>query len=249
MIMFKKLQLPAALLISSAMVIGLSSGCASAKKEKLPASRTHNVSDDGFAAGAGRAPTPATSHSFAKLLVAQGRDRDALYVLERIVRERPKFISAYNEIAGVYVRADRIDDAVQAIQAGLKQAPQDAVLQNNLGMCHLLEAKYEQALAAFTRAAALMPTNPTFRANRAAALALLGRASDAEKEYRTVLGKTATQQNLTILGRVRSTKIDQTHGKELAAPTADAARTTTDARGVAVPPDQHLALDIKYSGG
>src|SRR5688572_25530948 len=95
-------------------------GCAQQKGIRLPDSRTHvNDSETSFAAGAGRAPTPETSYSFAKILVSQGRDREALYVLSRVIRESPKFLPAYNEMAGVYVRADRLDDAISVLQTGL----------------------------------------------------------------------------------------------------------------------------------
>jgi Flp pilus assembly protein TadD len=241
-------QSTAVLMLSGAIALGGLCGCTSPKKEKLAATRTRvSTPQDSFAAGAGRAPTAATSHAYAKILIAQGRDRDALYVLERTVREHPKFIAAYNDMAEIFVRADRIDDAIDALQSGLKQSPNDPVLHNNLGMCRLLDGAYEPALQAFTRAAELMPTNPTFRANRAAALALLGHGSEAEKEFRSVLGKGATKENLAILERARTSRNESEPVKELAAPALDHSNSTSDAHDFDPSGDPELAPEASDS--
>ena len=159
-------------------------GCASRRDKNTAAAPIRTSADESsFAAGAGRPPTASTSYSFAKILVGQGRDRDAIHVLTRIIRENPRFVPAYNEIAGVYVRSDRLEDAIALLQSGLKQSPNDPVLHNNLGMCYLLKTDPARALESFSRATDVMPSNPTFRANRAAALGMLGRDSDAEREY------------------------------------------------------------------
>ena len=195
------------------VIVAAIGGCATETntKTKIPAARTRGdkqaaAEENTFAAGAGRTPTAATSYSFAKILIAQGRDRDALYVLSHIIREHPKFLPAYNEMAGVYVRADRLDDAVAAIQTGLEHAPNDGVLHNNLGMCYLLKEQPDQALAAFTRATELVPNSATFRANRASALALTAHDAEAETEYRRVVGSLQARQNVLTLSRARDSR-------------------------------------------
>ena len=191
--------------ISLSAVIFLSSLCGCwSQGDKLPAARQRTAYDDAsFAAGTGRPPSSATSYTFARILVGQGRDRDALYILSRIVRDHPGFIPAYNEMGGIYVRSDRLDDAIETLTVGLKHAPKDSVLHNNLGMCHFLKGDHAQALEAFTQAADQMPSNPTYRANRAAALAMLGRDTEAKQAYQGVLGRRETQINLAILGKAR----------------------------------------------
>src|SRR5687768_1296695 len=135
--MNRNIKLTAAAVVCAALSLGALGGCAK-NNDKLPESRTRQArlgeAESSFAAGAGRAPTAATSYSFAKILIAQGRDRDALYVLSHIVREHPKYLPAYNEMAGVYMRADRLDDAITALSTGLEHSPTDGVLHNNLGM-------------------------------------------------------------------------------------------------------------------
>ena len=203
-----KLHRTCALICSSALAAGVLTGTAGCAKNKTASGdgklRDTSAADARFAEGANRAPTAATKYSFARILVGQGKDRDALYVLNRIVREHPKFLPAYNEIAGIYLRSDRVDDAIDALKEGLRYSPKDGVLLNNLGMCHLLQDENEAALRCFTAASDSNPSNPTYRANRATTLALLGRDKEAEREYRTVLGKNPTRENLEILSKARS---------------------------------------------
>lgn len=201
--MNRNMNITTALVICAAISLSALGGCAK-RNDKLPEAHTRRTAaDTAFAAGAGRAPTAATSYSFAKILVSQGRDRDALYVLSNIVREHPKHLPAYNEMAGVYMRADRLDDAIAALTSGLEQSPHDGVLHNNLGMCYLLKEEPEKALASFTRATEAVPNSAMFRSNRAAALALTARDAEAEREYRTVVGTLQAKQNVLVLARAR----------------------------------------------
>ena len=206
----RTIRLTTAFVICSTLVLGATVGGCAKRNDKLPDSRMRHArtpeGEDSFAAGAGRAPTAATSYAFAKILVAQGRDRDALYVLSHIIREHPKFLPAYNAMAGVYMRADRLDDAIAVLTTGLDQSPTDGVLHNNLGMCHLLKDNPEKALEAFTRATEARPDSATYRSNRAAALALTARDAEAEQEYRTVVGKLQARQNVLTLSRARDAR-------------------------------------------
>jgi tetratricopeptide (TPR) repeat protein len=199
-------RLSAAVMIIAAATFAATVGGCAAQSDKLAAARRRGGGDDdaSFAAGSGRAPTAATSFALARILIGQGRDRDALYILSRTVRDDPNFVPAYNEIAGIYVRSDRLDDAIATLAGGLKQSPQDTVLHNNLGMCHFLKGDAQEALKSFDDAATRMPHNPLYRANRAAALAMLGREAEAEADYRNVVDEAATRANLSILARARA---------------------------------------------
>ena len=220
------------LAVCSLLALAAIGGCAK-RNDTLPATRArharHAEGEDSFAAGAGRAPTASTSYAFAKILVAQGRDRDALYVLSHIIREHPKFLPAYNAMAGVYMRADRLDDAIAALQTGLDHAPKDGVLHNNLGMCHLLKNEPEKALASFTSATEAVPDSAAFRANRATALALTARDAEAEREYQTVVGKLQARQNVLALARAREGRSAAEQKQQPPAPVEKTDATTTDA--------------------
>ena len=225
-------------LVLACMVAVAGAGCATNAENKLPDSRRAALNDDStFAAGAGRAPSAATSYAFAKILVTQGRDRDAMYVLARVIREHPTYLPAYNELAGVYVRADRLEDAAEVLNAALKHAPNDGVIHNNLGMCYMLAGQNEKALEAFSQAARAMPSNPTFRANRAAALGLVGREAEAQDEYRTVIGELATLKNLTILARARG---DEPESADPKPPQGDAAPQTDHKTDATAPAEERI---------
>jgi Flp pilus assembly protein TadD len=181
----------------------LSSGCASKADSLAEAKERAADNDASFAAGARRPPSASTSYALAKLLAAQGRDRDALYLLARIVREHPSFVLAYNEMADIYVRSDRIPDAVEVLNAALQVRPEDAILLNNLGTCRLLSGDAKAALDCYSKAADLSPANPVYRANRAMALGMLGRDQECEAEYHNVVSTSVARQNLRVLAEAR----------------------------------------------
>lgn len=171
-------------------LICLAGGCAS--------SNPGGESADGFEAGAGREPNAKTLYAMARMLVDKGRDRDAITLLNMAVEKAPTFAPAYNELAGIYIRSDRSGDAVEVLTTGLKHAPGDAVLLNNLGMCHFLRQDFENANLAFAAAVAVVPNSAQYRANQAAALAMLGRADDAAAAYDGVISDDAAKQNLAL---------------------------------------------------
>ena len=239
--MNRTIRTAAALVLCSTLALVANGGCAK-RNDKLPDSRSrhprHPADESSFAAGTGRAPTAATSYSFAKILVSQGRDRDALYVLTHVVREHPKFLPAYNEIAGIYMRADRLDDAIAALTTALELAPKDGVLHNNVGMCYLLKEEPEKALESFTHATEAVPNSATFRANRATALALTAREADAESEYRTIVGTLQARENVNILTRARQPQKPQPQPQsqpepETKAPQIEATPTVAPAEEIA----------------
>jgi tetratricopeptide (TPR) repeat protein len=70
-------------------------------------------------------------------------------------------------------------------------------------MTHFLREEYAEALPQFTRAADLRPEVPLYRANKAAALGMLGRSQEARMEYRQFLRPTDADENVDILNRAR----------------------------------------------
>ena len=134
---------------------------------------------------------------------AQGRDREAERLLERIIEDFPKFLPAYSRLAELQMRARRFPDAAHTLSTGLKVSPGDPVLLNNLGMCRLLQKDYAAALDAFTRASQAAPDNLRYRSNRATALVLLGRREEALALYEQILPKEEAMENVQILDSIR----------------------------------------------
>jgi len=161
--------------------------------------------DEAWSDGADRAPDAQTLHSMARLYAAQGRDADAEIALRSLVSNTPDFTPAYEELARLYVRRDQLDGAIVALTVGLEHAPNDAVLHNDLGVCHLLAKDPVSAAAAFIRAAALAPDDARPRGNLALSLALQGRLDEALALWQQILPPAEARKNLdlAVKGKLR----------------------------------------------
>jgi len=216
-----------AVLLGITLFVG--TGCASSnrgeadKKADARDARRQRVEDE-FDRGARRQPSARTLYAMARILVAKGRDRDAIYLLNRTVQQYPKFAPAYNEMAGIYLRSDRVNDAIEVLSMGLKHAPHDSVMRNNLGLCWLVKQEYARAAGEFRIAADAAPDNAVYRANHALALGMLGRSDEAAKVYDGVISDVSIEHNLSVLARAR-------HLRQGAATTAPSAASISRGGG------------------
>ena len=158
--------------------------------------------EDNWAGGADREPGSGTLHAMARLYAAQGRDAEAEATLRSLVSSQPDFVPAYEELARLYVRRNQIDGAIVALKLGLERAPDDAVLLNDLGVCHLLHKDPAAAAEVFTRAASAAPDDARPRANLALALALQGRTEEALALWQQVVPPAVAQANLELATKV-----------------------------------------------
>jgi Flp pilus assembly protein TadD len=193
-----------ACLLSLAAALFATVGGCSRPDARAKVDRTENRDDEFFAAGAGRAPTLKTRYAMARLLAAQGKDNEAVFILEQLVRERPQCLPAYSDLAEIYMRHRRLPEAIRALEAGLAVTQrQDPILVNNLGMCRMIQGEYEGALSNFTTADTLAPDDARFKANRAAALGMLGRYDEALEQYQQVLPPADAHFNLAVICEAR----------------------------------------------
>jgi tetratricopeptide (TPR) repeat protein len=169
-----------------------------AQETKLP-----SHAPDPFENGAKAPPSAKTNFAMAKILVAKGRDRDAIFLLSRTIKQHSGYLPAYNELAGIYLRADRIGDSIEVLSAGLNQAPRDPVLNNNLGLCYFMRGDYQQAASAFHHAVVAVPDGATYRANQAMALGMLGRTAEASNAYDGVVAAESIQHNIAVIEKAR----------------------------------------------
>jgi serine/threonine-protein kinase len=146
-----------------------------------------------------RPPTARTLYVMADILASQGRDRDSQYFLERLIKDYPDFLPAYNTLAESQMRQRRVPDAVRTLSAGLEANPGDPVLLNNLGMCRLIQKDYEKALSLFSEAAGIAPERTRYRSNMATALVLLDRRDEALALYEQILPKEEALGNIKRL--------------------------------------------------
>jgi Flp pilus assembly protein TadD len=172
------------------LLLALLAGCAS----DAPASRPVN-SD--------RTPNAKTLYSMSKIMVSRSKDGEAESILSKLIHEHPDFMPAYEDLAELYLRHDRMDSAIEVLKSGVKSAPHDAVLWNNLGMCRMLKKQYTEALACFTSAAAGEPRDARSRGNLAVALGMLGRYDESLAVYLQILSPAEAHHNLGVLCEAR----------------------------------------------
>lgn len=186
-----RLHLHCAALVAA---LPLVTGCASGLSKD-------DYSSDTFEAGAERGPSISTLHAMARVMAAQGRDAECEVVLDKLVAEHPDFLPAYNELAELHMRNGSVLSAETALELGLQRAPEDGVLSNNMGMCLLLQQKYEESLPHFTRASAADPSDARCRANMATALGLLGRTDESLALFYQVMPPQDAHHNVAVLCR------------------------------------------------
>jgi Flp pilus assembly protein TadD len=148
-------------------------------------------------------PSAQTLYSMSKIMVARGQDAEAEVVLAKLIADHPRFMRPYADLSELYLRNDRPDSAVEVLKTGVAVAPEDAVLLNNLGMCRLMQARYEEALDHFTAAAAGVPKDVRARANMAVALGMLGRLDESLAMYKQLMSEADAHYNLGVLCEAR----------------------------------------------
>jgi len=179
-------------------------GCSRSAAARQEVTSSVDPAESEFQRGRGRRPTAKTLYAMADILAKQGKDSECELVLRSLIRDYPQFAPAYNSIAGLFVRTGRLNDAIRAIDDGLRIYPDDPVLLNNSGMCWLMRRDYEKALEMFTRAAGRMPETARYRANMAVALGLMGRDEESLALFKQLLSEDQANHNLTVLCEARS---------------------------------------------
>jgi Flp pilus assembly protein TadD len=186
--------------VTIAALLGMFGGCSDVTPAPHPiADAPEAPAHDAFEAAANRPPTVRTVYVMSKLYIAQGKDVEAENLLKEVNKELPKFVPAYCDLAELQLRRQRVEDAKRSLSAGLKVAPGEPVLSNNLGMCYLRTGEYELALKSFQTAYKARPEEPRYRSNAALATAMLGRYEDALTLYKQVLPEAEAHYNLGVI--------------------------------------------------
>lgn len=196
-----------ALLVSTVIgviAVPMAGGCSSNKKsDDNKESASLPQSADPFDAGANAPPSPTTLYALARILAAQERYTESISVLKNIIASQPKYIPAYNTLAEVQLRTGQPAEAERSLERGLELAPRDPVLLNNMGMVYFIQERYEEALPYFEQAVEAQPSSAQYRGNQAATLGMLGRMTEANDVYRTIMSPAAADENIDILDRAR----------------------------------------------
>lgn len=187
--------------VTSLMALTMLVGCVGTSRTDREMARAEAQS--AFDRASGRPPTLRTLHAMATLLAAKGDDEQARIVLMHILNQYPEFIPAYNDLAALSHRQGQSVEARVVLMAGLVMDPNDPILHNNMGVCHLQDGEYEQALERFTHATELDPASKKYRGNRALALGLLGRDEEALRVYQSFLPSEFAHRNMKRIAQIR----------------------------------------------
>jgi tetratricopeptide (TPR) repeat protein len=132
-------------------------------------------------------PAPATRveeyQSFleAQKLMEERRLKEAVRVLEVIVVDNPRHVSALDKLGLAFVIVQGWDPAIVLLEQRLALAEGSSATYNNLALAYEHTGKLEEALEMLERARELSPSGATSRANMARVLEKLGRTEEARE--------------------------------------------------------------------
>ena len=132
-----------------------------------------------------------------RLIGREGETIDDLqFLLNRMLAEYPDHLGTYTEGAEVLLLEGRIVEAIKWIERGFARFPENPVLLNNRGLCHLLNADLPAAMTDFQKAYDADPADADYVGNLALAKALAGDETEARRLWSRVLGPEDVARNL-----------------------------------------------------
>lgn len=182
-----------ALLAAAAVAVG-AAGCQSVPDEDA----------DWFDGGPLKPATAETLQLTARVLAAKGSSAQAGFILNRLAAEYPDYLGTYTEGAEVLLLEGRIAEAIEWLDRGLARMPNDAVLLNDRGMCHLLASDLPAATRDFKAALTIDPGDADYVSNVALASALAGDEATASELWSRVLSAAEVRENLQICRAARA---------------------------------------------
>jgi len=143
---------------------------------------------------------PDALHFLGVLRHQQGRDDEAIGLIERSLAKAPSYVDAWNNLGNVYRSTNRIDEAGSAYRQALALNDRHPGAWNNLAMILCLERSYKAALEAHERVIELAPELADAYYNYANTLRAYGDPDEAMSAYRKTiaLNPTHSQGNVRI---------------------------------------------------
>ena len=189
-----RLKLGTGILFAAMILLG-STGC-----ETTPQTPSE---PDWFEGGSMKPASPETLQLTARVLAAKGDTARAGYILDRMLQEFPNYLGTYTEGAEVLLIDGRNAEAIKWLNRGLERFPNQPILINNRGMCHLLAADLPAATLDFNAAYAADPDDAESVANLALVKALAGDETAAQVRWSRVLPESEVQRNIEIAAKSR----------------------------------------------
>ena len=177
------------LLASSAFAsVLLTAGCQS----------TEEKPKDWFEGGPMQPATADTLQMTARVLATKGRTEQAGFLLNRMISEFPDHLGTYTEGAEILLIEGRVAEAIKWLDRGLAKYPNQPILLNNRGMCHLLAADIPAATRDFETAYGADPADADYVSNLALAKALAGDEAGAAQLWTRVVPPSDVESNIKL---------------------------------------------------
>lgn len=175
-------------------------GCEVTKTQEQPS----GGSADWFEGGPMRSASADTLQLTARVLAAKGETERAGYLLNKLLSEYPDHLGTYTEGAEVLLVEGRVAEAIKWLERGLARFPEQPVLVNDRGLCHLLNADLAAATADFQKAFDADPADADYVSNLALAKALAGDETEARRLWARVVTPQEVESNLAQARDARS---------------------------------------------
>jgi len=117
-----------------------------------------------------------------------GRNRDALALLERVLKLVPAHLEARNNLANLLRSAGRPEQALAHLRKANRQQPHAIAILLNLGNTYASLGRHEEALGCFDKAIALSPNTAVLYNNRGNSLRGLKRNTEALASFCNAIG-------------------------------------------------------------
>jgi Flp pilus assembly protein TadD len=159
---------------------------------------TEEKPKDWFEGGPMQPANADTMQMTARVLATKGRTEQAGFLLNRMVSEFPDHLGTYTEGAEVLLIEGRVAEAIKWLDRGLVRFPNQPILMNNRGMCHLLAADIPAATRDFETAYAADPADADYVSNLALVKALAGDEAGATQLWSRVVPPADVESNIKV---------------------------------------------------
>ena len=165
---------------------------------------TEEKPKDWFEGGPMQMANADTLQMTARVLATKGRTEQAGFLLNRMIAEFPDHLGTYTEGAEVLLIEGRVTEAIKWLDRGLARLPNQPILVNNRGMCHLLAADIPAATRDFETAYAADPADADYVTNLALDKALGGDEAEATQLWNRVVPPSDVESNIKLSRSARA---------------------------------------------
>jgi Flp pilus assembly protein TadD len=140
----------------------------------------------------------------ARAMHLAGMSTDAQEVLKKHLKRHPRDAEAWALLGLVHADAQRLDEAVAALERARRIDPKNPGILNNLGYVHMAHGDLERAVELFRASLAADPSQARTRNNLGFALARLERDAEAMEAFRAANDEADARYNMGVACEMRN---------------------------------------------